>query len=120
MSGHFLIVEARFYDALADAQVEGATRALIAAGATFERISVPGALEIPAAVTRHKRENMTGRRDILAGALRVDGGPYGVRTIRGGNTCRNPLPRLDGDGECRLVTAFIAALHQGQAKRLGP
>ena len=49
MSGHFLIVEARFYDALADAQVEGATRALIAAGATFERISVPGALEIPAA-----------------------------------------------------------------------
>ena len=27
MSGHFLIVEARFYDALADAQVEGATRA---------------------------------------------------------------------------------------------
>ena len=50
MSGHFLIVEARFYDALADAQVEGATRAFTAAGATYERISVPGALEIPAAI----------------------------------------------------------------------
>ena len=50
MSGHFLIVEARFYDALADAQVDGATRALTAAGATFERVSVPGALEIPAAI----------------------------------------------------------------------
>ena len=50
MSGHFLIVEARFYDALADAQVEGATRALTASGATYERISVPGALEIPAAI----------------------------------------------------------------------
>ena len=50
MSGHFLIVEARFYDALADAQVEGATRALTASGATYERICVPGALEIPAAI----------------------------------------------------------------------
>ena len=50
MSGHFLIVEARFYEALADAQVEGAVRALDAAGATHERISVPGALEIPAAI----------------------------------------------------------------------
>lgn len=50
MSGHFLIVEARFYEALADAQVEGATRVLQAAGATHDRISVPGALEIPAAI----------------------------------------------------------------------
>ena len=50
MSGHFLIVEARFYKALADAQVDGATRVLRAAGATHDRISVPGALEIPAAI----------------------------------------------------------------------
>ena len=50
MSGHFLIVEAHFYEALADAQVEGAMRALDAAGATHERVSVPGALEIPAAI----------------------------------------------------------------------
>jgi len=50
MSGHFLIVEARFYEALADAQVEGAIRALDSAGATYERVSVPGALEIPAAI----------------------------------------------------------------------
>lgn len=50
MSGHFLIVEARFYEALADAQVDGAIRVLQAAGATHDRISVPGALEIPAAV----------------------------------------------------------------------
>ncbi len=50
MSGHFLIVEARFYEELADAQAEGAVRALDAAGATHDRISVPGALEIPAAI----------------------------------------------------------------------
>lgn len=50
MSGHYLIVEARFYEALADAQVAGAIRALEAAGASYERVSVPGALEIPAAI----------------------------------------------------------------------
>ena len=50
MSGHFLIVEARFYEDIADAQAYGAIRALEAAGATYERVSVPGALEVPAAV----------------------------------------------------------------------
>ena len=47
MSGHFLIVEARFYENLADAQVEGAVRALDAAGATHDRVSVPGRLKSP-------------------------------------------------------------------------
>ena len=50
MSGHFLIVEARFYGELADAQAAGAIATLQAAGATFERVNVPGALEIPAAI----------------------------------------------------------------------
>jgi 6,7-dimethyl-8-ribityllumazine synthase len=50
MSGRFLIVEARFYGALADAQKAGAVAALEGAGATHETISVPGALEIPAAI----------------------------------------------------------------------
>ena len=50
MSGHFLIVEARFYEALADAQMAGAIASLEAAGATYERVAVPGALEIPAAI----------------------------------------------------------------------
>ena len=50
MSGRFLIVEARFYGALADAQKAGAIAALEGAGATHETISVPGALEIPAAI----------------------------------------------------------------------
>jgi len=47
---HVLIVEARFYDDLAELLLEGATRALEAADATFDRVSVPGALEIPAAI----------------------------------------------------------------------
>lgn len=47
---HLLIVEARFYEAIADALKEGAIEALEAAGATFDVIAVPGVLEIPGAV----------------------------------------------------------------------
>ena len=47
---HILIVEARFYDDMADALLEGATFAMEQAGATFEVVTVPGALEIPAAI----------------------------------------------------------------------
>ena len=45
-----LIVEARFYDDLADALLEGATQALSAYGAEYDVVTVPGALEIPAAI----------------------------------------------------------------------
>jgi 6,7-dimethyl-8-ribityllumazine synthase len=45
-----LIVEARFYDDIADALLAGATRALEQAGVKFDRLTVPGALEIPAAI----------------------------------------------------------------------
>ena len=44
-----LIVEARYYEDIADALLAGATKALHDAGAAIERISVPGALEIPVA-----------------------------------------------------------------------
>jgi 6,7-dimethyl-8-ribityllumazine synthase len=47
---HLLIVEARFYDEIADRLLEGASRALRAAGATFDKVAVPGALEVPAAI----------------------------------------------------------------------
>jgi 6,7-dimethyl-8-ribityllumazine synthase len=45
-----LIVEARFYDHLADELLSGATQALDAFGAQYEVVTVPGALEIPGAI----------------------------------------------------------------------
>lgn len=47
---HLLVIEARFYEDIADELLRGATAAIEAAGATHERITVPGALEIPAAL----------------------------------------------------------------------
>jgi 6,7-dimethyl-8-ribityllumazine synthase len=47
---HFLIVEARFYDDIANALLKGAVRALEAAGVTYDVITVPGSLEVPAAI----------------------------------------------------------------------
>lgn len=45
-----LVVEARFYDDLADALLDGARAAIEKAGATADVITVPGALEIPSAI----------------------------------------------------------------------
>jgi 6,7-dimethyl-8-ribityllumazine synthase len=45
-----LIVEARYYDNFSDALLDGATRVLAEAGADITLITVPGALEIPAAI----------------------------------------------------------------------
>lgn len=47
---HVLIVEARFYDAIQDDLLVGARQALEAAGATYDIVTVPGALEVPGAV----------------------------------------------------------------------
>jgi 6,7-dimethyl-8-ribityllumazine synthase len=43
----FLIIEARYYEDIADELLAGAVAELEAAGAEYERIAVPGALEIP-------------------------------------------------------------------------
>ena len=45
-----LIVEARFYDDLADEMLKAAADVITAHGAEYDVISVPGALEIPGAI----------------------------------------------------------------------
>lgn len=48
--GQVLIVEARFYAHLNDMLVAGARAAIEAAGHSHETVTVPGALELPAAI----------------------------------------------------------------------
>lgn len=49
---HIMIVEARFYEDIADFLVSGTLKVLEDVGASFERFAVPGALEIPGAIKR--------------------------------------------------------------------
>jgi 6,7-dimethyl-8-ribityllumazine synthase len=63
---HIMVIEARFYEDIADELVKGATQALDGAGATYERFAVPGAFEIPGAI----RLAMDATRD---GEKRFDG-----------------------------------------------
>lgn len=50
MNAHILVIEARFYDHLADMLLAGAVQALNEAGATHQVVTIPGVLEIPAAL----------------------------------------------------------------------
>jgi len=49
-SPHILIVEARYYEEIGEMLLAGAEQVLNDADVTFERVNVPGALEIPAAI----------------------------------------------------------------------
>jgi len=46
---HILVIEARFYDEIADNLLKGTIAALTDAGATSEVVTVPGILELPLA-----------------------------------------------------------------------
>src|SRR5262245_54478713 len=63
---HLLIIEARFYDDLADELLKGAVTALERAGVTHDRVSVPGCLEVPAALAM-------GLTSMEKGGFRYDG-----------------------------------------------
>jgi 6,7-dimethyl-8-ribityllumazine synthase len=60
MTPNILIVEARFYEHIANALLDGATAVLEAAGVHFERVTVPGSLEIPAAIAFAARAGEDG------------------------------------------------------------
>ena len=61
---HVLIVEARFYEDIADELAKGAIAALETAGATHDRLEVPGAFELPAAIRMNIKamERVGGRK----------------------------------------------------------
>ena len=60
--GRVLIVEARFYEDVADALGTGAAAVLSQAGFAAERISVPGVFEIPSAMEMAKQAADAGPR----------------------------------------------------------
>lgn len=91
---HILIVEARFYNDIADAALAGARAALDAAGATHDRITVPGALEIPAAIAL---ADSTGRYDgyVALGCV-IRGETYHFEVVAGESARGLMALSLDG------------------------
>src|SRR5579883_2145754 len=65
---HIMIVEARFYEEIADELVRGATAELERVGASWERFPVPGAFELPTAIKVAIR-----LRDFYTARARFDG-----------------------------------------------
>ena len=61
MARRVLIVEARFYEDIADNLAQGAIAALDAAGVAYDRLAVPGVFEVPAAIRRAIRRGGEGR-----------------------------------------------------------
>ena len=65
---HIMIVEARFYEEIADELIASVIAELNGAGASYERFQVPGAFEIPAAIQFAIRS-----LDFYSGRRRFDG-----------------------------------------------
>ena len=89
-----LIVEARFYDQLNDMLLDGARTALEEAGHAHETVTVPGALEIPAAVAM-AAEN--GRYDaFVALGVVIRGETYHFEIVAGESARALMALTLDG------------------------
>lgn len=61
LKAHVLVIEARFYEAIADMLADGVVAECEQRGVTFERIVVPGALEIPQVLAAAGAAKAAGR-----------------------------------------------------------
>ena len=91
---HILIVEAHFYAHLNDLLLKGARAAIEAEGHTHETVTVPGALEIPAAVALAAE---TGRYDgYVALGVVIRGETYHFEIVAGESARGLMALTLDG------------------------
>lgn len=78
---HLLIIEARFYGDIADELARGAIREIESAEASFERVSVPGVLEIPAALAYAVDRGGYDGFALLGCVIRGETGHYDIVAI---------------------------------------
>lgn len=109
---HLLIIEARYYDEIGEMLLTGAERALGEGGATFDRINVPGALEIPA-VIRMAIESEKYDAYVALGCV-IEGETWHDRIV-GGESARALMDLALYDGA--LIGNGILTVHnEAQAK----
>jgi 6,7-dimethyl-8-ribityllumazine synthase len=97
---HLLIVEARFYDDIADALINGAKAAL--GDATFDIVTVPGALEIPAAIAM-----------AMKGTTNYDGYVALGCVIRGETTHYDTVANESARGLMDIAVAYAMPIGNG-------
>jgi 6,7-dimethyl-8-ribityllumazine synthase len=107
---HVLIVEARFYAHLADLLLEGARAAIEAEGHSHESITVPGALEIPGAISLASE---TGRYDAFVALGTVIRGETFHFEIVAGESARG-IMALSLDG-LAIGNGILTVEDEGQA-----
>ena len=103
-----LIIEARFYDDIADHLVKGAVQELPAQGAGYKRVIVPGILEIPAAVRFAVRAMELRATDMRYAGYVVLGCALHGETDHYEHVCRGAM-----DGLQRLSLDYSLALGNG-------
>ena len=92
--GRVLIAEARFYAHLNDMLLSGARRAIEAAGHEHETVTVPGALELPAAISLAAE---SGRYDAYAAlGVVIRGETYHFEIVAGESARGIMALTLDG------------------------
>lgn len=106
-----LVVEARYYDGLADELLSGARSAIEAAGAVAEIVTVPGALEIPATVAILYE---TGAYDAVVTLGCVIRGETGHYDIVAGESAR-ALMDLSVDRKIPLGNGILTVENEEQA-----
>jgi 6,7-dimethyl-8-ribityllumazine synthase len=108
---NILIVEARYHPDVADALVDGATAALEKGMARFERLAVPGVLEIPAAIAIAVRSGRQFDGYLALGSATGPGGAlYHAETMRA-------LTTLGASG-LALGQGVVMAADEGAARDL--
>ena len=110
-----LIVEGRYHAHISDALADGATRELEKGGGTFERVSVPGALEIPAAIALAARSPRAYDGYVALGSI-VRGPGFHFEIIAGESA--NALMRLSIDRLLCIGNGIIAADSEDEAYKL--
>jgi 6,7-dimethyl-8-ribityllumazine synthase len=110
---NILIVEARYHPDVADALVDGATAALEKGGARFERTSVPGVLEIPAAIAIAVRSPRPFDGYVALGAVT---GPAHIADMFYAETMRGLM--AIGTAGIALGHGVVLATDEGSARDL--
>lgn len=113
-----LIIEARFYDHLADMLLAGAAGALGAAGMAWDKVTVPGVLELPTAL-----QMFVSAQELHTAASRYDGYVVLGTAIRGesdhyhhvSTACVNGCSEVATRHQLALGSAVLTVHNEAQA-----